>query len=790
MPPDLDLSQPIGGQLPAERTGFVGREAELAKVAALLENSRLVTLTGIGGVGKTRVAVRAAQRAQARYADGVRLVELSALRDPALLADTVAAVFGLAEQDPRPRLDAILGYLRDRSMLLILDTCEHLIDACAILAEAILRQAPRVTLLVTSRQPLDLAGESTYQLPPMRLPDPAAAGTAGAGPADADSEAIELFAQRAAAVVPGFAVTAANRADVIRLCRRLDGIPLAIELAAVRVRALPLQQLVSELGSGYALVTGERRGAAGRHQTLHSAVAWSYDLCTPVEQALWARLSVFAGPFDFATAEEVCAGGNLARGQVAAAALRLVDKSVLLREPAELPGGQSTYRLLDAVRDFGAQRLAGDDGGEAGQLRDRYVACYLAKARSFGDRFLDDDQLEQYRKLRREHANIRAALEYALAGRHGPRHRKRAGAELAAALYGYWQISGLLQEGRYWLAKAAEQVPADSRERARALVVRAYLGALQGQPGEAISDARSGIEIAARIGDEPAAARGYLYLNLALTFAGQFAEAAEAGAQAGRRLESLGDRIGLLTLDTQLGHLANSTGDVAAAMAYADQGLRRFGDSRELWLHGYLHTTQALALLAQPGRDADCASAIGMALRAKYELGDIVGIALALEVHAWLAARAGRATRTAWLLGAAAPRWAAAGGRLAAAAVLEEFHRQAAEAARQALGGERYDELVRAGERHALDQVVSLAVDDADELPGTGPSVSAVPSGVLTARERQIAALVAGGLSNRQIAERMVISKRTVDAHVEHIFAKLGLKSRVQLTVWLRERAP
>ncbi|HWG02778.1 MAG TPA: LuxR C-terminal-related transcriptional regulator [Trebonia sp.] len=781
---DLDLSQPADGRLPAERTGFVGREAELAKIAALLENSRLVTLTGVGGVGKTRVAVRAAQRAQARYPDGVRLVELSALRDPALLADTIAAVLGLAEQDPRPRLDALLGYLRDRGMLLILDTCEHLVDECAILAEAILRQAPDVTLLVTSRQPLDVAGESTYRIPPMRLP-----GAAGAAD-DGDGAAIELFAQRAAAVVPGFAVTATNRADVIRLCRRLDGIPLAIELAAVRVRALPLRQLVSELDSGYELVTGGRRGAVDRHQTLHSAVAWSYDLCTPVEQALWARLSVFAGPFDFATAEEVCAGGQLARGQVAVAALRLVDKSVLLREPAQPPeaDGTTRYRLLDAVREFGAQRLADDDS--AGLVRGRYVACYLARARSFGDHFLDDDQLARYRKLRLEHANIRAALEYALAARHGPRERKRDGAELAAALYGYWQISGLLQEGRYWLAKAAEQVPADSRERAHALVVRAYLGALQGQPGEAITDASAGIEIADRLGAEPVAARGYLYLNLALTFAGQFAEAAAAGAEARRLLESLGDRIGLLTLDTQLGHLANSTGDIAAAMACVAQGLRRFGDSRELWLHGYLYTTQALALLAQPGRDAGCASAIGMALRAKYELGDIVGIALALEVHAWLAARAGRAARTAWLLGAAAPRWQAAGGRLAGAAVLEEFHRQAAEAARQALGGERYDELVRAGERHPLAEVVSLAVGDADELPGTGPSAASVPSGVLTNRERQIAALVASGLSNRQIAERMVISKRTVDAHVEHIFAKLGLKSRVQLTGWLRERAP
>jgi non-specific serine/threonine protein kinase len=773
MTPPVAPSHDNNPGFPLEATGFVGRETELTRIDALLASARLITVTGVGGVGKTRVALRAATAASARYPDGEYLTDLSALRDPELLPHTVATALGLSGQDPRAAMDTVLGHLRDRGLLLILDTCEHLIDAAATFAEAVLRHAPRMTLLATSRQPLDVPGETVCLIPPLPVPDADALETSG--------DAVELFAKRAAAVVPGFTVSAANRTDVIELCRHLDGIPLAIELAAVRLRALPLPELAERLDSRLTILSGGRCGTVDRHQTLRAAITWSHDLCSPAERALWARFSIFAGSMGVEAAEEVCAGEDLHTDQILDTVIGLVDKSVLVQEQE---GGGTRYRMLDTLREFGAEQLAASGAETA--VRDRLLARYLAKARYFGAHFLDDDQLDRYRELRAEHASIRAALEYALDEPPGRSARARYGAELAASLYGYWQISGLLQEGRYWLAKVADRFTGPTAERAWALVVRGYLGALQGRPGEAVADANEGTAVAVRLGEELISARGYLYLNLALTFAGRFEEAAKAGDEARRGLEALEDRIGLLTLDTQLGHLANSTGNFVSGMSYAVQGLRRFGKSSEHWLHGYLHTTAALALLFQPGQEAKCAEAIGKALRDKHELGDIVGIALAFEVYGWLAARADRARRTALLLGAAAPLWERAGGRLAGAEVLERYHEQAVGAARGILGDKRFDALHAQGSRRALDDIVSLAYGDTDELntdPGPKP-----PADGLTSRELEIAALVAEGLANREIADRMVISKRTVDAHVEHIFGKLKISSRVQLTLWVRQR--
>ena len=396
------------GRLPAEVTGFVGRSSELAWLATLLGSARLVTVVGPGGVGKTRVALRAAARAADDYPDGVWLAELSGLRDPALLPNAVASCLGIQEQDDRPQLAAVLDHLRTRRLLLILDTCEHLVDACALLAEAVLRQTAAVTLLATSRQPLDVPGEHTFRLQPLPVPGPEdAVAAAGSG------DAVELFAQRAMAAVPGFAVSAVNRADVIRLCRRLDGIPLAIELAAVRLRALPLPELADRLESRFHVLTGGRRGTVSRHQTLRTAIEWSYSLCTPAERALWDRLSVFAGSFDVAAAEDVAACAMVPRDRVLQVLVSLVDKSVVLRDGPGACAG-TRYRLLDSLREFAAERLAA--GGGETECRARHISRYLAMARRFGRRFADGDQLERLRQLRAEHDNIRAALEYAFAG--------------------------------------------------------------------------------------------------------------------------------------------------------------------------------------------------------------------------------------------------------------------------------------------------------------------------------------------------------------------------------------
>ena len=772
------------GQLPAEVTGFVGRASELAWLATLLDRARLITVVGPGGVGKTRVALRAAARAADDYPDGIRLVELSGLRDPALLPDAVANCLGLHEQDDRTQLATVLDHLRTRRLLLILDTCEHMVDACALLAEAVLRQTAAVTVLATSRQPLDVPGEHMFRLQPLPVPDPAEAAPA-ASPAGS-GDAVELFAQRAIAAVPGFAVTAANRADVVRLCRRLDGIPLAIELAAVRLRALPLPELTDRLENRFHVLTGGRRGIVSRHQTLRTAIEWSYGLCTPAERALWDRLSVFAGNFDVAAAEDVGACDMVPRDRVLQVLISLVDKSVVLRDGPDGSAG-TRYRLLDSLREFAAQRLAAS--GQEADCRARHIARYLAMARSFGRNFADDDQLARLRQLRAEHDNIRAALEYAFAGPGWDRDA----AELACVLYSYWHISGSLREGAYWLDKVLDTFPgpAPSPERASALIDRGLIGAVQGHP-EAVARARAGTEMAALLRDERLRARGYLALNLALTFAGYHDEAVDAGEQARQRLAAAGSRVGLSCLDAQMGLLYQLSGNFDQSVDSCQHGLRGLSEG-ERWLRGYLHVISALALYQQPGKEAECAEALRQGLAAKHELGDFVGGAFALEVLAWLAADAGRCERAGWLLGAAHSLWERAGTRLGNNAIMEEFHQRAVAEAADALGAARYDALHAAGAAQPLDVIVTLAIGDADSLTsgsGSGAGCRDGQAGGLTKREQQIAALVASGLSNREIAEKLDISKRTVDAHVDHIFAKLGISSRVQLTVWLREQLP
>jgi non-specific serine/threonine protein kinase len=778
---------PHRGQLPVETTGFVGREAELARLGALLEHARLITVTGPGGVGKTRLALRAAAAAAAGFADGACLVELSALREPGLLVHTVADALGLPEQSHGAHLDAVLALLRDRHLLLILDTCEHLIDACAMFAEAVIARAPRVTLLATSREPLDVIGENACPVAPLPIPGQHDGGAT-------TGSAVDLFLQRASAAVPGFAPTAADLPDVIRLCRQLDGIPLAIELAAVRLRALSLAELSRRLDQRLALLTSGH-GRGGRHRTLRDAISWSHELCTPGEQAMWARLSVFAGPFTMSAAEEVCADGP-DDDQVMPTLIRLVDKSVLVRIDPPDPGGQPTqYRMLDTIREFGAEKLAAT--GAAGGTRNRFVARYLAMARNFRDHFLDDDQLALLRELRREHANVRAALEYAFGGRGlGGRaaeagHAELAsqvaraadGVELAIALSIYWRVRGLAREGGYWLDKATECAPEGSATQVRAALENGLLLTMQGEAAKALAGANAAIAL----GDERLAAQGYLVRTAALWVDGQLNAAGDSGDEASRRLTALGDQLGLVNLDIHLTYLALLNEDIEAARGHVEHGLRQLGGSRERWLHANLYLLAALTLYLA-GRDIESTWAVTRALQVKHELGDILGAAFALEILGWLAARGDGEQRAAWLLGGADPLWERAGGRLAAAPAFERLHSDAVTRCADALGGNRFADLFVRGTRYPLEAMIAFALNDGTE-PGEDSDTKVRLPSQLTAREREIAGLVAAGLSNRQIAEKLFISRRTVDAHLEHIFGKLGITSRVMLTIQLREHS-
>jgi predicted ATPase/DNA-binding CsgD family transcriptional regulator len=798
MAPGLTQRRP--GDLPVEITGFVGRRSELAKLSTLLRTARLVTVTGPGGVGKTRCALRAAARLGDRFADGVYLAELAGLRDPELLPHTIATTLGLPEQDTRPPLDAVLDYLRGRRVLLILDTCEHLVDACAKLTGTVLRGTEGVTVLSTSRQPLDVSGERILRIPPLPVP-------AFDAPETGRGDAVELFAQRAADALPGFAVTDANRADVIRLCWWLDGIPLAIELATVRLRAVPLDQLATRLEDRFLLLTGERRDALPHHQTLRTAIGWSYDLCTPTQRLLWARLSVFAGTFSISDAEDICAGpaaGDAAFGRddVVKALIDLVDRSVVAQ-------AGDRYRLLDTIAEFGAEKLA--QSGEENALRRRHAERYVAMARYFGANPIGEDQLERYRELRAEHDNVRAALDFSFAA--GDLDAEAA--SLATDLYSYWQISGLLGEGRYWMGKVLDRYPGPSPERAWALVMIAILAALQGEVPDALAAADEGIPMAEELGEALTAARGYGSRTLASVFAGLHEQAAQSGATAAERAEAIADEPGIVALDVELSLLYFGTGEPQRAIERCRHGLARFrAGSRERWMQGWLNCYTGLAEFLLGSLD-DSAATLRTALAMKYELGDSVGMAYCLEALGWVAAGWERHDRAAWLLGAADALWDRAGRRMSGDAALEQLRQQAAKAATDGLGATRYAALYNRGTHDPLGHVIALAAGDEDATIATpggsrkrpagrspaatdirpGPAVAGHPAvpghpadqalSQLTSRQRQIAWLVAEGLSNREIAERLVISKRTVDTHIDHIFGRLGVSSRMQLAAWL-----
>jgi non-specific serine/threonine protein kinase len=749
-------------------TGFVGRARELDALAGLLGAARMVTVTGTAGVGKTRVALRAATRVGEGFADGVCFVELGGLRDPDLVPHTVAACLGLPQQDARSGADAVIEYLADRNALLVLDTCEHVIGGCGPLVGALLRDAPGVTVLAVSRQPLDLAGEHVFPLPPLSVAAQAVAQAVARGEADG-GDAVELFAQRAGAAVPGFAVTDANRDEVVGLCRRLDGIPLAIELAAVQLRTTSLRALSGRLEHRFLLLAGGRRVALPHQQTLRTATQWSYDLCSPDERLLWARLSVFAGSFSIPAAQDVGAGGCLDREEILAALIGLVDKSVVLRPEEDEP----RYRLLDTIREFGAERLA--ESGEQAAVRDRHVGYYTGLAEVFGRHDKDGDQLARFHELRREHPNIRAALGYAL-GTPGAPGDERHAARLAAALRPYWEISGLLREGRHWMNKILLRFPESSAERATLLLTRGVLAIFQGELREATADLEASTELSQEGGDARACALGYTYLCLAFVFAGRHTEAAAAGATAEERLRAIGHVSGLVSLDSHLGYLHLLTGQPDLAIERCAQGLRRL-DGGERWARSYFQVIMALGLFMR-GEMAASAVAARESLQMKHEVGDLMGMAYCLETLAMLATAQKRYGRTAWLLGAADTLWARTGKRLGGTAAIEGLHQQAEGAAQQGLGVKRYDRLFRDGAGRELGEIVDLAVRDVDRLPP-------LSRGQLTKREQEIAALVGESLTNTQIARRLVISSRTVDAHIASIYGKLDISSRVQLVTWL-----
>ena len=745
------------GNLPAEMTRFIGRRQELSQVRDALERYRLVTLRGVGGVGKTRLALHLAVGLRRSFADGVWLAELSALRNAELLARTVAASLGLPDQAPGDPVDLLADHLAERHLLLILDTCEHLVGACAKLAEALLGAAPRLRILATSREPLDVRGEQALLISPLEVPD--------SDEAAAGSDAVALFADRAEAMMPGFTLTAANQQPVVQLCRRLDGIPLALELAAVRLRAMSIEQIVARLDDRF-LLLGTTRSSEDRHQTLRAAIDWSHELCTAQEQRLWARLSVFPGGFDLEAAERVCAGEPLTMGALFDTLGRLVEKSIVV---CEQDGRR--YRMLDTIREYGAEHLA--LLGEQDELRRRHRDYYLGLAEQAAAGSLGPEQVGWLVRLRQETPNLRVALDYSYAWP----GQEVTGLRMTVLLRHYWLSLGLFTEGRRWHDRALA-VGSDSPEAAWAVYGAGVLTLQQGdleraepllaRAGDLVQDLRDR-DLRAHVTD----AHG-----IASFFAGDLQAAGARHEKALAEYAEIGysDPFALVTF-TRLGAVCCLTGELDRAIALSEQCLRIAEGLGEQWSRGTALWTRGAARWLS----GDVGHAIEdtlSCLRIKESLGDLHTITMAIDLLAVCLVAQEDFARAAVLCGAGDSFWKMLRAPIQQGPYYAEIRRSAAETCRQALGDQRFERYRQRGLELSVAEAIAVA---RNEAPAPVGQVSAP----LTKREREIAELVTQGLGNREIAEHLVLAKRTVDSHIEHIFNKLGFSSRAQLAAWV-----
>jgi len=549
--------------LPEQWTSFVGREDALAEGDRLLRAARLVTLTGPGGSGKTRLALQLAARALAHFPDGVWLIELAPLADPVLVAQAIAAVLGVQEQPGRPILDSLKAYLGVRAALLVLDNCEHLITACAQTAESLLGACPKLRLLATSREALDLAGESILAVTPLSIPQ---ARPGISVPALARNEAVRLFVDRAAAALPGFALNAANAGAVAAVCRELDGMPLAIEMAAVRVRLLRVEQIAERLGDRFQLLTGGRRTALRRHRSLAAVMDWSYELLSEPERAMLRRLAVFAGGWTLEAAEQVCGDdlGGISSVPVLDLLTGLVNKSLAVAE--RQTGREARYHLLETIRQYALAKLA--SGGDEAATRRRHAQYFRALAETAERMLLTRDQPLWLNRLHVELDNLRAVVAWSQT----PGGDAEDGLQLASTLRDYWQSHGPLSEGLAWLEAGLETDRGVSPVvRARAFVCAGWLAVAAGEYGRSERHHAAGLAISQVIQDRLGGAWALCGLGYAAWCRGRYDQAQSWLEVSRATFQGTDDVFGLGTAIFYLAETARARGDYPAAHVYYDE---------------------------------------------------------------------------------------------------------------------------------------------------------------------------------------------------------------------------
>lgn len=744
-------------------TSYVGRAEDEARVRRLLGESRLVTLTGPGGVGKTRLAGRVAGSVTRAFPDGVVMAGLAGLRDGTMVTRTLADCLGLHDTAARTARDTLLSHLRDRRMLLVLDNCEHVVADCAELVDVVLRHCPGLVVLATSRCSLGVAGERITPVAPLAVPPENARTVADAIAYDA----VRLFVDRAAEVLPSFRFAEDDVVSVVALCRQLDGLPLAVELAAARVRVLSPGQIADRMGDSLALLTTGARSLPERHRSLRATIEWSHSLCTDVERAVWECCSVFAGAFDLSAAEDVCAVPGLDTFAVLDAVDGLVDKSVLLRV-----GGTNgiRFRMLEALREFGQERLAvtGTTEVVARRHRDHHARLLeQADAEWFGPR-----REHWFARLSDRHADLRAALSWSL---RNPDEAVVA-LRMASGVPEYWMARGGAWEIREWfdraLAVAAEDAPGRATAQARAALCAALHADLDG--------ATHRLKLAEAVGDDDAVP----YVCHARAFVALLAvepHALEDAAEAARIFAERGaTRHQLHPMFIQAVATAYR-GDLAGARCVLDEMLR-------VCASGLDESYRSMAMFGLGTVEILFGGDVGVgerAMRDALEIDlrgpDVLSAAYRVDGLAWASARRQDWPGAARLFGTAATLWDRCGAEPDIAVSLA--HRELLTATRGALGEARFEKAFAEGQRRNPHDILVPAA-----AAGHGEPAENAMLPPLTRRESEIARLVATGLSNREIAVRLVIAQRTAETHLQHILNKLDLTNRTQVAVWVNER--
>jgi predicted ATPase/class 3 adenylate cyclase/DNA-binding CsgD family transcriptional regulator len=767
--------------LPSQLTALIGRDREVDAVCALLlrEDVRLLTMTGPGGSGKTRLSLRVAAEMLDHLPDGVFFVGLAPLHDPELVASAIAHALDERASATQPLLEALQASLRDRHIMLLLDNFEHLPTAVPQVA-ALLAACPGLKVLATSRAPLRLYGEREFPVLPLALPD-----LHHFAPLDelAQVPAVALFLDRARAVRPDLTLTTDNAAVVAEVCVRLDGLPLALELAAARIKLLTPRAILARLGSRLDLLSGGELDRPLRHQTLRAALAWSHDALAAEEQRLLRRLAVFIGGWTLDAAQAVAGDGSGAADVEALDGMAtLLDHSLI--QQVEQPDGEPRFTMLETIRDYARERL--EASGESTALRRRHAAYYLALVEVAQPKLSTDEGGPWLIRLEHEMDNLRAVVAWSVS----PEGDVETGVRLAEALLWFWMFRGHMREGRDHLAVLLRQVPEPTALRARTLHAAGWLALHHGDLTEALALLDQSLTLRRALKDRRGIATTLEGLGLAAHGLGDPARGAVLLEECLALWQELGG-IRLTNLRANLAEVVRDLGDYQRATQLHEDSLaecRERGDR-----HGVSMSLRGLGHLARLRQQYDGATALlAESVSVVRELGDVRCAPVCLDELACLASVQGWAVRAARLFGAAQAVRTAGGFTMPPS---HADYDQGVTEARAALGEEPFMAAWAEGQAMSMEQAIIYALSTEDAAPADKAQApdrasprhlsTARTGSVLTPRERETAALVARGLTDPQIAELLVIGRRTAETHVAHCLAKLGLATRTQLAAWV-----